>query len=66
MPELFIFALACGSIFGLPIITGLFARSMGRRFWIWFFIGCLLPLIGAVIIFFLPDLKKIEEKKISS
>jgi len=45
-------------LFCLPISTGLFARSMGRSFIRWFFIGIALPLVAVFIIFFLPDLSE--------
>ncbi len=58
MEGIIIFILVLGTIFGIPIISGLFAQRMGRRFWVWFIIGCFLPFISAIIIFFLPDLSK--------
>ena len=48
-------------VFSLPLIAGLFARSMGRSFQRWFIIGLFLPLIAIFILFFLPDLS--AEKK---
>jgi MFS family permease len=45
-------------LFSLPLISGLFARRMGRPFLKWFFIGMALPVISVFIIFFLPDLSK--------
>ncbi|MEP7265213.1 MAG: hypothetical protein ABI772_11980 [Bacteroidota bacterium] len=35
-----------------PLMSGLFARSMGHSFWKWFAIGCVLPFIANVILFF--------------
>jgi len=47
--------------FSLPIISGLFARRMGRPFYKWFIIGIFLPFISIFIIFFLPDLSEGEK-----
>lgn len=43
-----------------PLITGLMAKHSGRKFWIWFLVGALLPCLGLVILFFLP--RKTKEK----
>jgi hypothetical protein len=48
-------------LLSIPIITAMFAKRMGRRPWVWFFIGILLPGIASFIIFSLPDLS--EERK---
>lgn len=42
----------------VPFITGLMAVSMGRKFWPWFFLGCLLPFISCIILLCLADKKK--------
>lgn len=34
----------------IPAVTGYFAYSYGRSFWIWFFIGCFLPIISYVLL----------------
>jgi len=52
------------ALLGIPTISGLFARRIGRRFWVWFLIGCILPIVSAFIIFFLPDLSEIKEEKV--
>ena len=44
----------------VPIITARFAKRMGRRPWLWFFIGMILPVIASFILFFLPDLTDSE------
>lgn len=36
--------------FAIPAITGYFAYSHGRSFWLWFGIGCVLPIISNVIL----------------
>jgi hypothetical protein len=61
MPEILLVALILFVVFGLPLITAFFARSMNRPFWIWFGIGCVLPIISVFILFFLPD-KSIKEE----
>jgi MFS family permease len=48
----------------IPIITAFFAKRMGRRPLVWFFIGILLPGIASFIIFLLPDLS--EERKVKN
>lgn len=42
----------------VPIITGLMAVSMGRKFWPWFFSAFLLPFISCIILLCLDDKKK--------
>lgn len=46
--------------FVLPFISGIMAKSFGRKFWPWFFIGIPLPLIANVILLCLPDKAKKE------
>jgi len=41
--------------FIMPFITGLMAKSFGRKFWPWFFIGIPLPFIANIVLLFLPD-----------
>lgn len=47
----------------MPMIAGLMAKSFGRKFWPWFFIGIPLPLIANIILFCLPDKSKAKELK---
>jgi hypothetical protein len=50
-----------GSIlFFVPLTTAFFARSLGRSFWKWFAIGCVLPLVSVFILWFLPEVKQKE------
>lgn len=42
----------------VPIITGLMAVSMGRKFWPWFFLAFILPFIACIILLCLNDKKK--------
>ncbi|MCE2772325.1 MAG: hypothetical protein LW750_02625 [Bacteroidetes bacterium] len=44
----------------VPFITAYFARSSGRHYKTWLLIGCLLPIVSVIILFFLPE-KKVEE-----
>lgn len=37
----------------VPMTTAFFARSLGRPFWKWFAIGCVLPFISVIILFFI-------------
>jgi len=59
----FVFALPLAfTPFIIPLITGLMAKNLGRKFWPWFFIGIPLPLIANIILLCLPDkTKKIIE-----
>jgi hypothetical protein len=40
----------------------MFAKRMGRRPLVWFFLGILLPGIASLIIFLLPDLSEKDKK----
>lgn len=62
MGFLLLFTLGLTAIISFPLMSALFARSMGRRFWVWFAIGCVLPVISGAIIFFLPDLSEEQDK----
>lgn len=53
MPEI-ILLLISSIVLMPPLISGFFARSQGRSFWFWFFLGCFLPFISVLILFFLP------------
>lgn len=37
-------------LFAIPAITGYFAYSHGRSFWLWFGLGCFLPFISNIIL----------------
>ena len=45
-----------GLFLSIPYITGRLAKRLGRKFWSWFFIGTILPVIATIILCFLPDL----------
>jgi len=36
---------------------------MGRRFWLWFFLAMVLPLIATLLLSILPDLSETNESK---
>lgn len=44
--------------FLMPFIAGQMAKSFGRNFWRWFFIGIPLPFIANIILLCLPDKSK--------
>ncbi|MEO5643846.1 MAG: hypothetical protein ABIS12_10995 [Bacteroidia bacterium] len=46
-----------GMLFFVPLTSAFFARSLGRSFWTWFAIGCVLPFISVFILWFLPEIK---------
>ncbi len=62
MGELVVLSIGLAALLGVPTITALFARRMGRRPWLWFFLGLILPGIASFIIFLLPDLSDIQQK----
>jgi hypothetical protein len=53
-------ALIGSIIFCVPLTSAFFARSLGRSFWKWFAIGCVLPLVSVFILWFLPEVKQGE------
>lgn len=54
-------------LFAIPAITGYFAYSHGRSFWLWFTIGCFLPIIANFIIAYLcrKEAIKAERRKLA-
>lgn len=38
-----------------PPITGFYAKSKGHNFWLWFFMGLVLPIISNVILYFIKE-----------
>jgi hypothetical protein len=61
MDGLFLFFLSF-MVFSPPLLSALMARQFGRSFWTWFFIGCILPFIANIILFFLPPVQAVKEK----
>jgi hypothetical protein len=49
-------------VFSPPLLSALMARQFGRSFRRWFFIGCILPFIANIILFFLPPIQAVKEK----
>ncbi len=47
-------------LLSIPIITSRMANRLGRNPKVWFFIGLVLPVIAAFILFLLPDLSEKE------
>jgi hypothetical protein len=43
--------------FFFPVVTGLMAKSLGRKFWFWFFMGVPLPFVACIILLCLPTRK---------
>lgn len=50
--EAILLPFAIAAFLAPPLMSGLFARSLGYSFWKWFGIGCLLPFIANIILFF--------------
>jgi MFS family permease len=42
----------------MPFFAGQMAKQFGRKFWPWFFIGIVLPMIANIILLILPDKSK--------
>lgn len=47
------------------LVAGVYAHSIGKSFWFWFFISFLIPIISLIILLVIDNQKaeKIEEKK---
>jgi len=43
-------------------VAGIYAKSIGKSFWFWFFISFLIPIISLIVLLFL-DKGKNEERK---
>lgn len=49
MPELLLLAVML-----IPqIVAGVYAKSIGKNFWFWFFISFLIPIISLIVLLFL-------------
>lgn len=62
MGALFFISLGLLMLLGLPTLTYFYAKQLGRRPWLWFFIGIVIPGIATIILSFLPDLSEEENK----
>lgn len=40
------------------IVAGVYAKSMGKNFWFWFFISFLIPIISLIVLLFLDKDEK--------
>lgn len=48
-------------LLAIPAVTGYFAQCYGRSFWLWFAIGCFLPVISNfILIFMVKNYKKVQ------
>ena len=45
-------------LLSVPLITSRLAKRLGRRPWLWFFIGMVLPVIATLVLCLLPDLSE--------
>lgn len=58
MPELLLLAVML-----IPqIVAGIYAKSMGKNFWFWFFISFLIPIISLIVLLFLDKDKDNSRK----
>jgi len=50
----------------IPAISGYFAYSHGRSFWLWFTLGCLLPFVSNIILAILcwKEARKEERRRV--
>lgn len=54
-------------VFLLPIIllpqiaAGVLARQLGRKFWFWFLISFVLPIVSLIVLLMLKDKKSAED-----
>lgn len=55
MFEIPLFFIALGLLLGPQLIAGLLAQSQGRKFWFWFFISFLIPIISIIVLLCLKD-----------
>ncbi len=58
MPELLLL-----TVMLIPqIVAGVYAKSIGRNFWFWFFISFLIPIISLIVLLFLDKEKDSKRK----
>ncbi|MFP4089462.1 MAG: hypothetical protein ACLFUB_00940 [Cyclobacteriaceae bacterium] len=50
-------------LFAIPAVSGYFAYSHGRSFWLWFIIGCFLPIFSYFIIAYLCRKEALKSSK---
>ncbi len=55
MPEIILGAVVLGLLLSPQLLAGFLAKRTGRKFWFWFFISFLIPVISLIILIFLED-----------
>lgn len=55
MPEIPLLIFALGILLSPQIIAGLLAKNQGRKFWFWFLISFLIPVISIIILLCIED-----------
>ncbi|MNI27396.1 hypothetical protein D3C87_501840 [compost metagenome] len=55
MPEIIVGAVVLGLLLSPQLLAGFLAKRTGRKFWFWFFISFLIPVISLIILIFLED-----------
>lgn len=51
-------------LLAIPTVTAYFAHSYGLSFWLWFILGCCLPLIANILlIFMVKNYKKVQDNE---
>jgi len=55
MPEIILGAVVLGLLLSPQLLAGFLAKRTGRKFWFWFFISFLIPIISLIILIFLED-----------
>lgn len=55
MPEILVGSLVLALLLSPQLLAGFLAKRTGRKFWFWFFISFLIPIISLIILIFLED-----------
>ncbi|MFD2584094.1 hypothetical protein ACFSR6_16445 [Pedobacter vanadiisoli] len=55
MPEIILGAVVLGLLLSPQLLAGFLAKRTGRKFWFWFLISFLIPIISLIILIFLED-----------
>ena len=51
MPFIDVLLMMVAALSFIPIVTGYCAHSRGRSFWLWFALGCVLPILSFLLLF---------------
>ncbi|MGM9476302.1 hypothetical protein ACS5PU_07720 [Pedobacter sp. GSP4] len=62
MPEIILGAVVLGLLLSPQLLAGFLAKRTGRKFWFWFLISFLIPIISLIILVLLED----KNPKVSS